>query len=164
MAKRASNTSRRLYKTDCIGCVPQRIDFKQCLLVFKALNRLAPVYIKNYCVEVSSRRVSGHHHTVTSSFLHLPRQFCSVNVLSRSEARVCGTTCWTMSRRLDPLSCLSRHLKRTYLDNLLKYRLFLNFVTVPLTLVTTMLRHFKHSLNNNNNNKNVFIFFFTSDY
>ena len=42
------------------------------------------------------------------SVLHLLRQFCSVNVLSRSEARVCGTTCRTMSRRLDPSSCLSR--------------------------------------------------------
>ena len=37
-------------------CVPQRIEFKRCLLVFKALHWLAPVYIKDYCVEVSSRR------------------------------------------------------------------------------------------------------------
>ena len=36
--------------------IPQRIDLKRCLLVFKALHGLAPVYIKNYCVEVSSRR------------------------------------------------------------------------------------------------------------
>ena len=90
--------------------------------------------------------VSGHHHTVASSFLHLLRQFCSVNVLSRSEGQVCETTFRKMSRRLDPSSCLSRDLKCTYLDNLLKYRLFLNFVTVPWTLVSTMLRHFKHSL------------------
>ena len=31
---------------------------------------------------------------------------------------------------------------------------FLNFVTVSLTLVAIMLRHFKHGLNNNNNNYN----------
>ena len=72
--------------------------------------------------------VSGHHHTVTSSFLHLLRQFCLVNVLSQSEARICGITCRTISRRLDPWSCLSRDLKRIYFDNLLKYQLFLNFV------------------------------------
>ena len=36
--------------------VPQRIDFKWCLLVFKVLHGLAPDYIKHYCVEVSSRR------------------------------------------------------------------------------------------------------------
>ena len=36
--------------------IPQRIIFKQCLLVFKALHGLAPIYIKNYCVKVSSRR------------------------------------------------------------------------------------------------------------
>ena len=56
------------------------------------------------------------------------------NVLSRLEARVCGTTCRKMSRRLDPSSCLSRYLKRSYVVNLSKYRLFLNFVTVPSTL------------------------------
>ena len=33
--------------------VPQRIAFKRCLLIFKALHGLAPVYINNYCVEVS---------------------------------------------------------------------------------------------------------------
>ena len=36
--------------------IPERIDFKRCLLVFKALHELAPVYIQNYCVEVSPRR------------------------------------------------------------------------------------------------------------
>ena len=36
--------------------VPQRIDFKRCIRIFKAQNGLAPVYIKNYCVKVSSRR------------------------------------------------------------------------------------------------------------
>ena len=36
--------------------LPQRIDFKRCLLVFKAILGLAPSYIINYCVKVSSRR------------------------------------------------------------------------------------------------------------
>ena len=76
--------------------VPQRIDFKRCLLVFKALHGLAPVYIKTIVSKSHQDGVSGHHHTVASSFLHILRQFCSVNVLSRSEARVCGTTCRTM--------------------------------------------------------------------
>ena len=61
---------------------------------------------------------------VASSFLHILRRVCSVNVLSLSESRVCGTTFWTMPRRLDPSSCLSRYFKRSYLVNLLKYRLF----------------------------------------
>ena len=43
-------------------CVPQRIDFKRCILVFKALHGLASVYIKNYCVEVSSRRYLRSSH------------------------------------------------------------------------------------------------------
>ena len=40
------------------------------------------------------------------------------------KVRVCRTTCRTLSRRLDPSSCLSKYLKRSYLVNLLKYRLF----------------------------------------
>ena len=47
--------------------VPQRINFKRCLLVFKALHGLAPVYIKNGCVDVLSRRClrsSSHHRLV----------------------------------------------------------------------------------------------------
>ena len=47
--------------------VPQRIDFKRCILVFKALHGLAPVYIKNFCVEVLSRRCLrslSHRHLV----------------------------------------------------------------------------------------------------
>ena len=49
--------------------VSQIINFKRCLLVFKALHGLAPVYIKNYCVEVSSRRClrsSSHRRLVIS--------------------------------------------------------------------------------------------------
>ena len=35
---------------------PQRIDFKGCVIVFKALYELATAYIVNDCVEVSSRQ------------------------------------------------------------------------------------------------------------
>ena len=47
--------------------VHQRIDFKWYLFVFKALHGLAPFYITNYCVEVSSRlclRSSSHRRLV----------------------------------------------------------------------------------------------------
>ena len=67
---------------------------------------------------------------------------------------ICRAICRTMSRKPYPSHCLSRDLKPTYLNNLWKYRLWLNFVTVPLTLDTIMLRHFKHGLDNNNNNIN----------
>ena len=38
--------------------VPERVKFKCCLLVFKALNGLAPTYIADFCVKVptSERR------------------------------------------------------------------------------------------------------------
>ena len=88
-------------------------------------------------------RVRAHTHT------HTPQTH---NVLSRSEARVCGTTCQTMSRRLDPSSCVSRSLKRSNLVNLSKYRLFLNFVTVPSTLFDLFVvkNGFKYSTSSHN--------------
>ena len=63
MAMRVSNTScDRLHWLRVL----QRIDFKRCLLV-KTLHGLAPVYIKNYRVQVSSRQClksSSHHRLV----------------------------------------------------------------------------------------------------
>ena len=44
--------------------VPQRIEFKRCLLVYKALLEQAPAYIASFCSEVSSTRrlrSSSHH-------------------------------------------------------------------------------------------------------
>ena len=44
--------------------VPQRIEFKRCLLVYKALHGQAPAYIASFCSEVSSTRrmrSSSHH-------------------------------------------------------------------------------------------------------
>ena len=50
-------------------CVPQKNEFKRCLLVFKALQVLAPVDIKNYCVKVSSKSqviiTPSPHHSST---------------------------------------------------------------------------------------------------
>ena len=43
---------------------PQRIEFKRCLLVYKALHGQAPAYIASFCSEVSSTRhlrSSSHH-------------------------------------------------------------------------------------------------------
>ena len=123
--------------------VPQRIDFKRCLLVFKALHGLAPVYIKNYCVEVSSRRClrsSSHRRLV------IPPPSKTVLFVERTFA-VGGPSLWNLLpdnvNEAGSIELFKQRLKRTYLDNLLKYRLFLNFVTVPLTLVAIVLRHLK---------------------
>ena len=93
-------------------------------------HRMPPTYIHGN----THTHTGKPTHTHTPTCMHTPTQIYTHNVLSRSEARVCGTTCRTMSRRLDPSSCLSRYLKRSYLVNLSKYRLFLNFVTVPSPL------------------------------
>ena len=36
--------------------LPQQIEFKRCLLVYKALHGLASIYVTDFCIEVSSRR------------------------------------------------------------------------------------------------------------
>ena len=35
-------------------CLPQKIDFKRCLLVFKALHGLVPTYIADYCININN--------------------------------------------------------------------------------------------------------------
>ena len=151
MVKNDSNTSSRLYVNDCIGCAYPKNRIQAMPTRSQGATWISTSLHHQLLSKFHQDGVSGHHHTITSSFLHLLRQLCLVNVLSRSEVQVFGTTCRTLSRTPDHSSCLSTDLKLTYLDNLLKYRLLLNFVTVPLTLVTTMLWHFKHDLDNNNN-------------
>ena len=78
---------------------------------------------------IHTNRVT-HTHTLAHVLAHTNTN--THNVLSWSEIQVLGTTCRTMSRRLDS-SSLSSHLKRSYLVNRSKYRVF-KFVTVPSTL------------------------------
>ena len=133
---------------------PERIDFKRRLLVFKALHGLAPVYIKNYRVEVSSRRClrsSSHRGLV------IPPPSKTV-LFGECSCAVGGPSLWNHLpdnvKDAGSIELFKQRLKPNYLNILCKYRLLLNFVTVPLTLVGTALRHFKHSLNNNNTNNN----------
>ena len=49
--------------------VTQRIDFKRCLIVFKALHGLAPGYISDYCVRVSTSQRRPSLRSVSHSCL-----------------------------------------------------------------------------------------------
>ena len=133
-----SNTSRRFYvRPTALAARTSENRFQAMLLVFKALHGLAPDYIKNYCVKVSSRRClrsSSHHRFV------IPPSSKTVLFGERSFA-VGGPSLWyhlpDNVKEAGSIELFKRDLKRIYL----KYRHFLNFVTVPLTLVATMLRH-----------------------
>ena len=101
--------------------------------------------IKNYCVEVSSKRClrsSSHRHLV------IPPPSKTVLFGERSFT-VEGPSLWNHLpdnvKEAGSIELFKQRLKCTYLNNLLKCRLFLNFITVPLTLVVTMLLHFKQS-------------------
>ena len=71
--------------------VPQRIEFKRCLLVYKALHGQAPAYIASFCSEVSSTRRlrSSSHHRLQIPLL--PRQSSSASVRSQSPGQAHGT-------------------------------------------------------------------------
>ena len=97
-------------------------------------------HIQSHKHSYTHKRKHTHIHTCTQRHTHARERALACththtqSVLLWSEVWVCGTTSPTMSKRLDPSSCLSRYLKRSYLVNLSKYRHFLNFVTVSLTL------------------------------
>ena len=62
--------------------VPQRIYLKRCLLVHKALHRLAPTYIAEYCVNTKERlQILDRPYTTVSWFHDRPRVSDLENVL-----------------------------------------------------------------------------------
>ena len=92
--------------------VPQRIDFKPRLLVYKVIHRLVQAYITNYCIEVSSRRCL---HSSAHWRLHIPLPpgwWCSVH--SQSAGRAYGTIFQIPLWRQMPWSCSSRDKKHIF--------------------------------------------------
>ena len=83
-------------------------------------------------IDIRTNQLS-HTHTHTRTCVHAPTQ-----TRTQCSFTIGGPSLWNHLPdnvgRMDPSSCLSRYLKRSYLVNLSKYRLFLNFVTVPSTL------------------------------
>ena len=73
--------------------VPQRIDFKQCLLVYKALHRLAPGHIADYCVKVSSNNRRSSLRSATHKCLVIPPPAKTAHLGERS-FRVSGSSLW----------------------------------------------------------------------
>ena len=76
--------------------VPQRVEFKRCLLVYKAL---APAYITEYCVNINTNErrssLTSPHRTVWW-FLDPPKRSGLENVPFPWMVKVCGTHCRTV--------------------------------------------------------------------
>ena len=72
--------------------VPERIQFKRCLLVYKALNGPAPTYITEYCTSVPSGRRQRSSCSRDFAFHALQDGRLSVSDPSLSLARAYGTT------------------------------------------------------------------------
>ena len=72
--------------------VTQRIDFKRCLMVFKALHGLAPGYISDYCVRVSPNQRRSSLRSVSHNCLVVPPSK-TIKFRERSFG-ICGPTTW----------------------------------------------------------------------
>ena len=72
--------------------VPASIQFKRCLLVYKALHGSAPAYITEYCTLFHQVGVYAHLCNGDFAFHAPPRRSCSASDPSLSVARVYGTT------------------------------------------------------------------------
>ena len=53
--------------------IPQRIEFKSCLTTFKCLNNVAPSYLADFCVPLSSISCKQDLHSVGSGALAVPK-------------------------------------------------------------------------------------------
>ena len=53
--------------------VPQRVRYKTCLLLYKAINGLSPSYITSYCLSVSSVQGRSTLRSVAHNRLVIPR-------------------------------------------------------------------------------------------
>ena len=73
--------------------VPERVKFKCCRLVFKALNGLAPTYIADFCVKVpASERCSTLHSAGTYQYnLVIPRR---ASTFAERSFSVSGPAAW----------------------------------------------------------------------
>ena len=72
--------------------VPQRVEFKRCLLVYKALHGLAPAYITEYCVFNTNERRSSLRSSAQNRLL-IPRPSKTVRLGERSFS-VNGSSLW----------------------------------------------------------------------
>ena len=73
--------------------VTQRIDFKRCLMVFKALHGLAPGYISDYCVRVSTNQRRSSLRSASHNCLVVPPPSKTIKFGERSFG-ICGPTTW----------------------------------------------------------------------
>ena len=73
--------------------VTQRIDFKRSLTIFKALNGLAPGYISDYCVRVSTNQRRSRLRSVSQDCLVVPPPSKTIKFRERSFG-ICGPTTW----------------------------------------------------------------------
>ena len=71
--------------------VPQRVQYKCCLLVYKAMNGLAPTYISNYCTRVTGAERRSSLRSTSHNNLIVPR---SKTLFGDRSFSVAGPRAW----------------------------------------------------------------------
>ena len=100
--------------------VTQRIDFKRCLMVFKALHGLASGYISDYCVRVSTNQRRSSLRSVSHNRLVVPHPSKIIMFGERSFEIFGPTTCNSLPdsvKDADSIDVFKSRLK-TYLFGL----------------------------------------------
>ena len=135
--------------------VPQRNEFKLCLLMYKAIHELAPAYITNYCIEVPSKWCLRSSHTSDSTFPLFPRRWCSANVHSRSVGWAYGAIFHILLSRRKQWSCSSRTKNTSIWTMFFLSQYSPNIVKCPWLWSWPCLCYSKYyHVNNNYNNNN----------
>ena len=73
--------------------VPQRVEFKRCLLVYKAFNGLAPAYNTEYCVNINTNERRSSLRSSAQNRLMIPRPSKTVRLGERPFS-VNGPSLW----------------------------------------------------------------------
>ena len=73
--------------------VTKRIDFKQCLMVFKELHGLTPGYISDYCVIVSTNQRQSSLRSASHNCLVVPHPSKTIK-FEEHLFGICGPTMW----------------------------------------------------------------------
>jgi len=116
-------------------CVPERITFKLCLLVYKALHGLAPVYIKSMCVPVSLSTARSSLHSASRGHLIVPLGSSSASTPSHSLVQQLETVYLTLYEALNPLTLSKDYSPVVMSSGMLRRDISRRFIIILLSLV-----------------------------
>ena len=124
--------------------VPQRIEYKLCLVTYKALNdHRTPDYISDFCIRVADKRLRSSS-KACYMYHGLPRSLATVPSLLQDPLH--GTASPTTSRMRHRWRPLNPNSKLIFLNSHITAIKFLNPCTAPFPSALAVLRRYINSL------------------